>query len=204
MTETIMLTVTRIIEIVGYFGVTILMILESTMMPLPSELVMPFAGFLVYEAKMNIWGVIIASTAGSLIGSGISYFIGYKYGYGFTEKVGRYFFLNKEHLEKARHWFAKYGGITIFVSRFIPGVRHVISIPAGVGKMNFRNFIIFTALGAGSWNTILTVAGYMLKQKWEVIHKYSSYVDMVLVVLILILAVYWIYKLIRLRRRPCV
>lgn len=197
MTEIIMLTVTRIIEIVGYFGVTILMALESTMMPLPSELVMPFAGFLVYEAKMNIWGVIIASTAGSLIGSGISYFIGYKYGYAFTEKVGRYFFLNKEHLEKARHWFAKYGGITIFVSRFIPGVRHVISIPAGVGKMNFRNFIIFTALGAGSWNTILTVAGYLLKQKWEAIHKYSSYVDMVLAALILMLIGYWIYKLIK-------
>ena len=197
MTERIIFAVTKIIEIIGYPGVSFLMLLESTMIPLPSELVMPFAGFLVYETKMTIWGVIISSTFGSLVGSSISYYIGYRFGYPFTEKVGRYFFLNVKHLEKSKHWFEKFGGITIFVSRFIPGVRHVISVPAGVGKMNFKNFMIFTALGAGAWNSILMVAGYILKQKWEIVHEYTRYADIVLIVLIFAVVAYWIYKLIK-------
>jgi membrane protein DedA with SNARE-associated domain len=194
--ELIVNYVTAFISAVSYAGLFVLMFLESTMIPLPSELVMPFAGFLVALEQMNLWAVIIFATLGSLAGSLFGYWLGRRYSHGFVRKFGKYLLLEKEHLAKAQKYFKSHGNKTIFISRFIPGIRHVISIPAGVGKMNLKKFSVLTILGAGIWNTFLLYLGYILQKNWQIVYKYSGYVDMIIIVIIFLLLVYYVSKII--------
>jgi len=196
MIELLVDKVTGIISLIGYLGIFLLMALESTAFPLPSELVMPFAGFLVAKGGMSFVVVIVVSTLGSLLGSLVSYYIGYYGGHRFVKRFGKYFLLDAEHLRKAEKWFLKRGKKTIFFSRFVPGVRHVISIPAGIGKMKIAKFSVFTFLGAGIWNTILLLIGFILEKNWKIVYNYSRYIDMILVFLVVILIIYYVYYLI--------
>lgn len=184
----------RTIEFLGYPGITVLMALESMIVPLPSELVMPFAGFLSVEGKMNFGLVVLFSSLGSLIGSLISYYIGYYGGNKVVLKFGKYLLLDIVDLEKTEKWFQKKGEITIFISRFIPVVRHLISIPAGIGKMNLKKFCLYTILGASIWNAILTFCGYILGQNWNRLRHYSEYVSITVAILLLITGVYFIRR----------
>ena len=170
---------TYIIEQMGYWGAAFLMALESMIAPVPSELVMPFVGFLAAEGKFSIPMAIIFTSIGSLVGSLISYYLGLWGGRPLVLKAGRYLFLNHEHLEWTERWFAKNGSWTIFVSRFIPVVRHLISIPAGLGRMNVWSFFIFTLVGATIWNTFLLYCGYKLRQNWTLVQQYSHELDIV-------------------------
>lgn len=192
---------TNFIETTGYAGVMILMMLESMVAPVPSEAVMPFAGFAIYEGTLGWAGVIIFSTLGSIIGSLIGYWMGAKGGRPLVEKWGKYLLLDKHDLDITEKWFNKRGDITVFVCRFIPVVRHVISIPAGMGKMNLLRFSIYTIIGAGIWNTILSVAGYYLRDNWGEIMKYSHIIDYVVVALLLIIVIYYGYKLHKNRKK---
>lgn len=186
LTEFLINYFTAIISTGGYWGVMILMALESMIAPVPSEAVMPFAGFLWFEGQFNFWGVVIASTAGSIVGSLISYWLGFYGGRPLVKRYGKYLFLNEYHLQWTEKFFTKYGDKTIFFSRFIPVVRHLISIPAGMGKMNLGKFLLYTALGAGLWNSFLAYLGYYLGSRWHEIRKYSEIVDVILVILIII------------------
>ena len=170
---------TYIIEQMGYWGAAFLMALESMIAPVPSELVMPFVGFLAAEGKFSIPMAIVFTSIGSLVGSLISYYLGLWGGRPLVLKAGRYLFLNHEHLEWTERWFAKNGSWTIFVSRFIPVVRHLISIPAGLGRMNVWSFFIFTLVGATIWNTFLLYCGYKLRQNWTLVQQYSHELDIV-------------------------
>lgn len=163
----------------GYWGAAFLMALESMIAPVPSELVMPFVGFLAAEGKFSIPMAIVFTSIGSLVGSLISYYLGLWGGRPLVLKAGRYLFLNHEHLEWTERWFAKNGSWTIFVSRFIPVVRHLISIPAGLGRMNVLRFSIFTIVGATIWNTFLLYCGYKLRQNWTLVQQYSHELDIV-------------------------
>ena len=163
----------------GYWGAAFLMALESMIAPVPSELVMPFVGFLAAEGKFSIPIAIVFTSIGSLVGSLISYYLGLWGGRPLVLKAGRYLFLNHEHLEWTERWFAKNGSWTIFVSRFIPVVRHLISIPAGLGRMNVWRFSIFTIVGATIWNTFLLYCGYKLRQNWTLVQQYSHELDIV-------------------------
>ena len=174
------------IERAGYAGAGLLMALESMIAPVPSELVMPFVGFLVAEGKFDMITAIVATSIGSLIGSLISYWMGYFGGKPFVLTVGRYLLLNLEHLEWTEQWFARHGSWTIFVSRFIPVVRHLISIPAGVGKMRIVPFCLYTLIGATIWNSFLLLCGYKLRQNWTVVQQYSHIVDIGVVIVILL------------------
>jgi membrane protein DedA with SNARE-associated domain len=165
----------------GYLGVTILMTLESMVAPVPSEAVMPFAGFLVYEGKFTFFGAIFFSTIGSIVGSLISYYAGAWGGRPFVKRYGKYLLLDMHHLEQTERFFSKYGDKTIFVSRFIPVVRHLISIPAGVGRMNVIKFLIYTIIGACIWNAFLTYVGYVLKDNWMTVRKYGEIADIVVI-----------------------
>ncbi|MFA6099117.1 MAG: DedA family protein [Patescibacteria group bacterium] len=198
LTEFIVNHATLIIEKTSYLGITILMTLESMIMPVPSEAVMPFAGFLLYEHKLTFWTIVLFSTLGSIIGSLISYYAGAYGGRPFVRKFGKYLLLNEHHLDKTEAFFAKYGDKTIFISRFIPIVRHLISIPAGVGRMNMKKFILYTIVGAGLWNAFLTWLGYRLKENWETIRQYTEIVDIILIIGIIAVIV-WFF--IRLRRK---
>jgi membrane protein DedA with SNARE-associated domain len=186
--------ITAFIGWLGYPGILILMAMESMIFPVPSEAVMPFAGFLIAEGKLTFTGVIFFSTLGSIIGSLISYYIGAWGGRPILKKYGKYLCLNNHHLDVTEKFFKTHGELTIFICRFIPVVRHLISIPAGIGKMNLARFIVFTAIGAVIWNAFLAYMGYLLKSNWEEVIKYSSLLD-VFVILVLILAgTYYFYK----------
>lgn len=194
-TEKIAALAVAIISASAYPGIFILMLMESMFFPVPSEAVMPFAGFLIVDGTLTWTGTVIAATLGSLTGSALSYAIGYYGGKQFILKFGKFFLLKEKHLELSEQFFHKHGQITIFISRFVPVVRHFISIPAGAGKMNFVKFCLYTVVGAGIWNFFLTFMGYKLKQNWNSVMMYSHYIDMGVVAILLIAIGYYGYKI---------
>ncbi|MCL4509989.1 MAG: DedA family protein [Bacteroidetes bacterium] len=197
MTELLIDHIVHWISISGYTGIVVLMALESMVAPLPSEAVMPFAGFLIFEGKFSFHEVILFSTMGSIIGSVISYYVGLYGGRPFVARFGKYLLLDMHHLELTEKFFNKYGDKTIFISRFVPVVRHLISLPAGAGEMKIAKFILYTALGAGIWNSTLAFAGFHLKSHWEEIRKYSQVVDIAVVVILLLGILYLVYRHLR-------
>ncbi len=198
--EFLILWVVNIISQLGYFGLIVLMALESMVFPLPSELVMPFAGFLVYQGKLTFWGVVIFSTVGTIVGSLISYYIGRYIGEPFFEKYGKYFFVNRHHLNLTHGFFRKYGEKTIFISRFIPVVRHLISIPAGMSRMNIWKFTFYTALGGAMWNAFLAFLGIQLGERWELVHAYSRILDYLVIAILVGLVVWFVVKTVKRRK----
>ncbi len=193
MIEILFNLITEFISWIGYFGILILMTLESMIFPVPSEAVMPFAGYLVALGRFDFFVVLVVATIGTMIGSLISYYIG-MYGNHIIRKYHKIFLLNEHHLDYTQKIFNKYGSITIFVSRFIPIIRHLISIPAGMGKMNLKKFLIYTFFGGLIWNFILLYAGYSLADKWIYIENYSRIFDIIILSLIAIFVVYYILK----------
>ena len=173
---------TNIIASTGYLGVFILMVLESMVAPVPSELVMPFAGFLVADGKLSLWLVIVISTVASITGSLISYFIAFFGEKELIHKFGRFVLLDKEELAWTQRWFEKRGSITILISRFIPVIRHLISIPAGLARMDIKRFILFTAVGATAWNTFLLWVGMQLRERWLLVETYSKPLDYIVLI----------------------
>ena len=193
LTETLVDFIVNFIGSTGYVSIGILMVLESMVAPVPSEAVMPFAGFLIVEGKFSFPWVIFFSTSGSVIGSLISYYMGAWGGRPFIEKFGKYILIDKHHLALTERYFTKKGDLTILICRFIPVVRHLISIPAGLGKMNLPRFILFTILGAGIWNTFLTYVGYILKNNWTEIMRYSHIVDVIVMAALVTIVIYYVY-----------
>lgn len=193
-TEWIAKTAVAFIAATSYPGVFLLMVLESMVFPVPSEAVMPFAGFLIVTGQFTFTGVIIASTLGSIVGSLASYAMGFYGGKPFIKRFGKYLLLDAHDLEITERFFAKRGELTIFIARFVPVIRHMISIPAGLGKMNIWKFIIYTVLGAGLWNSFLTYVGFKLKENWEEVMTYSHTIDIVVVAVLGIAFLYYAYK----------
>ena len=192
---------THIMQTMGYFGLAFMMMLESMVAPVPSELVMPFAGFLIQQNEFTWVASIVASSLGTLIGSLIGYYMGKFGGYPAVHYLGRYLLLEREHLEYTAKWFEKHGEITVFVSRFIPVIRHLISIPAGVANMNLFRFCLFTIIGGTLWNTSLLYLGFKLREKWDVVEKYSHQIDVVVVILLILGGGWWVWNQLERRKR---
>jgi membrane protein DedA with SNARE-associated domain len=201
-TEFLATYITAFIDKTGYISVYLMMTCESMVVPLPSEAVMPFAGFLIEMGRFTFPIVILISTAGSITGSIVSYYIGALGGEPLINKFGKWVLLDRNDLEAAKKFFNRFGEITIFISRFIPVVRHLISIPAGFGRMNLTRFCIYTLIGAGIWNTFLAYVGYVMKQNWSIVMKYSSTIDKIVVVILAGMAFYFVFK--HLQRRKLV
>jgi membrane protein DedA with SNARE-associated domain len=202
-TQWIANTAVAFLTVASYPGVFLLMVLESMVFPVPSEAVMPFAGFLIASGKFTFTGVIFAATLGSIVGSLASYAMGYYGGKPFIKRFGKYLLLDSHDLEITERFFAKRGDLTIFISRFIPVIRHLISIPAGLGKMNLGKFIFYTILGAGLWNGFLTYVGYKLKTNWTEVMKYSHTIDIVVVAVLGLAFLYYAYKIyLNLTKKP--
>ncbi len=193
LTETLCHYNTLIIHQLSYTGVFILMTLESMVAPVPSELVMPFAGFLIFSGHFDPWLVMIASSLGSIVGSLLSYGMG-MLGEPVVLRYGRYLLLNPHHLDWTKKFFDRYGSITIFISRFIPVVRHLISIPAGFARMPLTPFIIYTLVGATMWNGFLTYLGVRLKENWRLIQQYTHILDILVVITLLAGMAYFFLK----------
>lgn len=194
LTEFLAEHITNFINALGYPSVFLLMTAESMILPIPSEAVMPFAGFLIASDDFTFLGVIFFSTLGSLIGSLLSYFIGRYGGRAIILKWGKYFLLNEADLNKTENFFDQKGELTIFVSRFIPIVRHLISVPAGLAKMNLLKFCVYTVIGAGLWNTFLAMIGFYLKNSWPTVIKYSATIDLLMIGLLILAAIYFVKK----------
>ena len=177
----------------GYFGIFILMFLESTVFPIPSEVVMIPAGYLAYKGEMNIYIVILLGVVGSLCGALFNYYFALKFGRTFLLKYGKYFFVSHESIEKTEKFFKNHGHISTFSGRLIPGLRHYISLPAGLAKMNLFVFCLYTTLGAALWVTILTLLGYYLGDNQELIKEYLRYLIIGLLLTLTIVG-FWYYK----------
>jgi len=173
----------------GYLGIFFLMVAESALIPIPSEVIMPFSGYLVSTGKLNPIITILAGAVGNLVGSLIAYVIGVKLGREFIIKYGKYVLLKKSHLEWTESYFKKYGDRSTFVSRLLPAVRTYISLPAGVAKMNLKKFSAYTFVGSLVWSAMLTYVGMALGEQWTKIRHYSDYIDGAVIVGIIIIAI---------------
>lgn len=192
-TETITGIATNILDATGYKGAAGLMALESMIAPVPSEAVMPFVGFQVAAGKWNLWWAIVSTSIGSVIGSLLSYAMGYYGGKPLVLTVGKYLLLNRRDLERTEQFFHRRAGVlTLFIARFIPVVRHFISIPAGIGRMPIWPFLAATFLGATIWNVFLLWCGTKLHEQWPRVQKYSHQLDLGILVLILIGVGWWV------------
>lgn len=185
---------TNVIQVTHYPGVFFLMALESMIAPIPSEAVMPFAGFLISMGEMTWPLVALWSTLGSIVGSLLSYWMGMYGGRPLVLKVGKYLLLNVHHLDATERYFNKYGPVTVFICRFVPVVRHFISIPAGMGKMPMVTFLSMTVVGAFMWNMFLVWVGYWLKENWQDLKGYFHWIDRIIIAMILLVIVAFIIR----------
>jgi membrane protein DedA with SNARE-associated domain len=178
----------------GYFGIFFLMTAESALIPIPSEVIMPFSGYLASTGKLDPVFVILAGSIGNLVGSLVAYVIGVKLGREIILKYGKYILLKKSHLEWTESYFKKYGDRSTFVSRLLPAIRTYISLPAGIAKMNLKKFAIYTFAGSIIWSTMLTYVGISLGEQWTKIRHYSDYIDGLVIVGIIIIIIIIIKK----------
>ncbi|HYY85856.1 MAG TPA: DedA family protein [Nitrososphaeraceae archaeon] len=183
------------ISTLGYPGIFLLSVLESALIPIPSEIIMPFSGFLVSNGTFDPVGVVLAGTFGNLVGSILTYFLGIKVGRAFILKYGKYILFKKSHLEFTEELFQKYGDKISFFCRLLPAIRTYISLPCGVGKTNFVKFSIYTFLGSLVWNTMLTYVGIVFGHNWKNIDKYAIYLDVVSAGVISVFVIWFIIKI---------
>lgn len=176
----------------GYPGIFILMAMESSIIPVPSELIMPPAGYLAQDGQMNMAIAILCGTAGSLLGAYANYFAAHYLGRPLVLKYGRYVGISEEKFAKVERFFHKHGEISTFIGRLLPVVRHLISLPAGLAGMNHFKFSLYTLLGAGIWVTVLTWIGYFIGRNQELIMKYSHQALVVVLLLSAVLIVIYV------------
>ncbi len=178
----------------GYAGIFIMSLLESTFVPIPGEVTMIPAGVLVQQGHMNFFVVVFLATLGALAGSLANYYLAYYLGRRFFYNYGKYFFFTHDKIDKLDKFFSSHGDISTFTGRLLPGVRHFIAFPAGLGHMDLKKFCIYTTLGSGIWMTILTTVGYLIGDNKELVHRYLPYVTAVVVVLVVFGVVFYIKK----------
>lgn len=188
------LGVVRLIELGGYGGILLLMTLESAGAPIPSEIIMPFSGFLVAEGKFGFWAVVLMGTLGNLLGSLLLYWIGSVGGRPFLERYGKYFLLSKRELERSEWWFSRYGGPIVFFGRLLPIVRTYISLPAGLSRMPLVPFCLYTFIGSAPWSALFAWLGVKLGANWTVIETYFRKFDLVIVVAAAAIVAWWIWR----------
>ncbi len=183
-----------VISSMGYGGVVLLMAIESACIPLPSEIIMPFAGFLVFKGEMTLWGVALAGAIGCVVGSIPAYYLGMYGGRPLVEKYGKWVLISPKDLDWADNAFAKYGEIIIFVGRMLPAVRTFIAFPAGVAKMNMTKFIIYTFVGSLLWCWLLAYAGMKFGQHWQDLKVYFHEFHYVIIALGVIFVVWYVRR----------
>jgi len=191
--ETLSAFVIAVIEQLGYGGVFVAMTLESACIPLPSEVIMPFAGFVAWEGELTLLGVTIVGTLGCLAGSLVAYAVGAYGGLPILERYGKYVFIRKKELNRAHAWFERYGEPVVFISRVLPIIRTFISLPAGIARMDIKKFSLYTVLGSFPWCLGLAYVGVLLGPHWSDLERLFRYLDILVIVGLLILIGYLVY-----------
>src|SRR3989344_1979786 len=192
--EQLFVFVVDTINAVGYGGIGFLMLLESANIPIPSEIIMTFAGFLVWEEKLDFWFVVLAGTIGNLAGSLGAYYLGMFGGRPILERYGKYVLITSHDLKLADRMFQKYGSAAVFVARLLPIVRTFISFPAGMARMNIWRFCLYTRAGSFLWSIILTYTGFVSRENWDVLEPYFRKLDWVVASLLLFGIVWWVWR----------
>jgi membrane protein DedA with SNARE-associated domain len=203
--DNIINSVTNLIYNLGYFGIFIAALIETLFPIIPSELIFPLAGYVVHSQNLGIGHVIIFGLAGSLgstLGAIIIYFLALKLGRRIILKIGKYILISESKLEKSEAWFQKYGKLAVLLGRLAPGIRELISIPAGLSKMNFGEFTLFTFIGSFLWSLSLTMIGYYLGNAWDNFsHESSKAFHIIAIIIIGSLVVIILYKFFKKRKR---
>lgn len=187
-----------IMEQLGYFGIALLMFLDNVFPPIPSEIIMPSAGLAASQGQLLIVGVIIAGSFGSLLAAAVIYYIGRKISheaiFSFVDTYGKYLFIKKEDVEKSLEWFEKYGHRIVFFGRMVPAVRSLISLPAGMSRMPFWKFMLFSALGTIIWTTFLAYIGYYFGNNTQLMDQIFSQVGYIIIAVVVVVTAYLIYR----------
>ena len=190
--------ITNTISSLGYIGIAFLMALENIIPPIPSELIMPLAGFTVNQGEMNFVLVVVAGTIGSIIGTMPWYFLGKSWGLKRTieivDRYGKWLALSGKDVEKANNWFNRRGNTAIAFGRLIPGIRTYISLPAGISKIPLLPFLFYSTLGSIFWVTLLTGAGYILGANYELVGEYMKPLSIFVLIAVISIIIYWILK----------
>lgn len=195
------------IEYMGYWGIALLMFLENLFPPIPSELIMPLAGYTsnLPAAKLNVIGVFFAGLAGSVAGALIWYYPGKFLGEGrlsaLADKYGKWLTISSKDIVKAKRWFDRQGTKAVFIGRLVPGVRTLISVPAGISNMHLIPFLIYSTLGSALWVGLLTYSGYLLGSQYEVVDKYLAPVSKIVLAIIILTSIVWVIQRKRKHRR---
>lgn len=186
------------ISSLGYFGIFILMTLESALIPIPSEVTMPFSGSLVVLGHFNFWIVILVGTLGNLVGSLLAYALGAWGQEAVVRKVivkyGKYFLISEHEYDHSERWFRNHGELIVFISRILPVLRTFISLPAGVAKMNLVRFTVYTVVGSFIWSYILTSIGVTLGNNWKSLEVYFRKFDVIIVVALIIMIIWYVRR----------
>lgn len=190
------------ISSLGYAGVAALMAIESACIPLPSEIIMPFAGYLVSTGEFNLHWASLAGAFGCAVGSAVAYYAGMLGGRPFIEKYGRYVLIRPHDIDKADKWFCKYGEASVFISRLLPVIRTFISFPAGVCRMNFPRFLVYSFVGSVPWCYFLTYVGKVLGENWQSIKRYFHGADVIIGVVLLAGFAVWLYHHLKPEKAP--
>ena len=187
-------TIVQYIGDMGYWGIFLLMFLESTFFPFPSEVIMIPAGYLAYQGEMNVSLVIFIGILGSLLGALFNYYLAMHFGRKFILKYGKYFFIKEETLDKLEAFFTKHGELSTFNGRLIPGIRQLISLPAGLAKMNIAKFSLYSALGAGIWVVVLVALGYLLGSNEALISEYLHTATIIALICVVFITLFYIIR----------
>lgn len=200
--ENLFFFVKDIMSHLGYFGISIGMLIESMCIPLPSEITLPLAGFMVADGTLNFFWANVSVGLGSLVGSLIAYYVGYYGGRPFILKHGKNFFISEEKFNKADHIFNKYGGGAVFFGRLLPIIRTFISLPAGIARMDIKKFVLFSLVGMIPWNAVLIYLGFKFGKNYDtIIHPIFKKFEYVIVVLIVLAILLLVFRSIRSRRK---
>ena len=183
-----------VINSMGYAGVTLLMAIESACIPLPSEVILPFSGYLISTGVFNLWLVALMGAVGCVLGSIIAYYAGAWGGRAWIVKYGKYILISHHDLDIADRWFSRWGNITVFVARLLPVIRTFIAFPAGVSKMKMSTFVVYTFVGSYIWSLVLAWIGMKMGQHWDSLKVYFHRFDAVIGILIIACAVWYIRR----------
>lgn len=190
--------ITQIMTSLGYVGIGLLMFLENLFPPIPSELIMPLAGFTVAQGQMAFVPAVTAGVVGTVLGALPWYYIGVYLGEnrlkGWIDRYGKWLGISSEEIDKAQRWFYRHGTKAVFFGRLVPGIRTLISLPAGFSRMRFGTFLIYSTLGTVAWTLLLTGAGYLLGDNYEVVEQYLGPVSKIVLGLLLVGIIFWWFQ----------
>ena len=178
----------------GYFAVALLMGMENACIPIPSELILGFAGYLVFAGRMTFWGALWYGMLGGILGSWFAYEVGRRGGRAFVDRYGHYFFIKRSHVDMAQHWFDRYGLKAVFFSRMLPVIRTFISLPAGFAHVDLKKFTVYTILGSMPWTALIIGAGMALGESWESLLEIGHELSLLFVVVCVLFGGVWYWR----------